>query len=142
VYDVAVMSRGAAVYKRKDLPAVRSAPPNGGVDALEKWVASVEALRLMDFAFGSEQSISVNWSKPGEELGLPLIAELYERGFHAGTEWDKSHVNELERELAVLLQYWQRVKVGDELFDLQERAESLRSAIAIVRREDAVILIV
>jgi hypothetical protein len=90
---------------------------------------------LYDNPMGSESAVREFWSEPAADLGLPLLADVYEHGFHRGNTWSGSALRQVVDELARLEEYWASAGLpGNVLADLRERAGYLWAAVAIAER--------
>ncbi len=84
---------------------------------------------------GSESAVREFWSSPAAELGLPLLASLYDEGFYRGIFWSGHELDQALRELASLEEYWARAPYDDETrADLCERAGWMRDALRLAAR--------
>ena len=126
------MARGIAVYMRTDIELVTA------ID----WRVREDAEPLYDQLLGSEVVIGENWSEPATKLGLALLAAIYDHGFYHSILWEGSQFSEVERELSRLEAYWQTTDYEPErLVDLRERADYLRSALALASENNGVVTI-
>ena len=137
------MSRDLSVIRAIDLEFV-SKPPQVPVDSreFEAWEAESIRRHLFSEPLGSESVIREFWSHPAERLGLPLLASIYDEGFYEARVWQGDDLNVLEREIASLRQHWSTLGLPAQIAsDLAERAGFFEQAIAIARKEGAVIVI-
>jgi hypothetical protein len=87
---------------------------------------------LLVTPLGSETSVRELWSDPAEMLGLPLIASIYERGFHEGIQWSGNELDALIEELEVFQAYWSASSMGSEGdLQLHVRMTEFKSAIEL-----------
>ena len=83
---------------------------------------------------GSEASVREYWSDPAGRLGLPLIASVYERGFHEGISWSGAELDSVGSELDSLENYWRQQPYGEDLAaQLGERCRNLREALRLAK---------
>jgi hypothetical protein len=100
------MARGIAVYREASGEALFD-EPLGGEDAVRRW-----------------------WSVPAAALGLPRLAEVYERGFYQGVRWSGPALAEVRAELARLEAHRAAAGLPPEVAaDLAGRTGSLRAAL-------------
>ena len=116
------MARGLTVYRAADVVTV---PPND-------WRVREGAESLYDEPLGSESTVSEFWSKPASALGLTLLAEVYEHGFHHGIRWSGEQLLAVVAEVGQLEVYWRAAGLTPEtLADLDRRAGFVRAAVAV-----------
>lgn len=116
------MARRLSVYRREDVVPV---PPDG-------WQVQDGAEPLYDEPLGSESAIRESWSTPAAQLGLPLLAKIYEQGFYQGIRWSGEQLSTVTAELDRLESHWLASEPSAEILsDLQERALFVREAVAI-----------
>jgi hypothetical protein len=91
---------------------------------------------------GSEFTVGDWWSGPAAILELPLIFSIYEYGFNHGIRWSGSQLRSLLSELSRLETYWASSNLPANLADrLAERAQFLRSAVAVAEKRSGWIVI-
>lgn len=137
------MARGINVYRKSDLKFIQT-PPTDDVRSAEfdAWRKEADGKCLYDQPLGNESSVRLFWSYPAAEIGLPLIADMYERGFDEGIEWSDEQLEQVEQELLHLEKHWKAQNLHQELHtDLRERMQYLREAIKVARQHDGVISI-
>lgn len=102
---------------------------------------------LFDEPFGAEGTVRDWWSGPAANLGLPLLADIYEHGFHLGVLWGPKDFPQVLAELDLLESHWKEMcdwNVADESTGhavLAERAEFVRRAIAIATEVQGYVVI-
>jgi hypothetical protein len=108
------------VYRREDVELIA---PDG-------WRVRDGAEPLYEQPLGSESAVREFWSSPAAELGLPLLASLYDQGFYCGIFWEGRKVDQAMNELAMLEGYWARAVFDAAVrADLLERVNWLRVAL-------------
>ena len=100
------MARWITVYKPEDLEFVRHSP-NSDVNSkeFELWCEECRKKTIFDCDLASESGTLENWSGPASEIGLPLLSEIHEKGFHEGIEWRKDKIIRAIEELHKWRQY-------------------------------------
>lgn len=107
------------------------------------WRVGDGSIDLYNQPFGSEWSVRELWSAPAVELDLPLLASVYDVGFHHGIAWTVEELPQVKSELRTIEGYWAGVPLStDERAHFEERAGYLREAIQIAEQQAAVIVII
>ena len=107
------MARSMSVYRPSDvLPST-----SGGFSVPEA------ADTIYEQPFVSESGVLEFWSAPALELGLPLLASIYDEGFYRGIFWQGDQLAAVKAELLQLEKHWP-IAVSDTatLGALRERA--------------------
>ncbi len=97
---------------------------------------------LYDQPLGSEAAVGQFWSAPAAELGLPLLAAVYEYGFHHGIRWSGEQISAVAAEVDRLEAHWSASGLSaDALANLQERAGFVRQALSIAAQASGWVVI-
>ncbi len=131
-------------------------PEDVNSSEFEQWELRCLARTLYDNPLGSDHTIRRYWSSPAEQLGLPLIAAIYNAGLRVGG----ADLLRLEEELNRLERQWATMDFSGEQKDrgsapyedgsieakeitdldhLRERSGYLREAIRIARASDGIV---
>ena len=136
------MARHIAVYRKADLSFVSTCPTDVSSPEFDQWEAQARALCQYDNPLGAEGDVHEFWSEPALSLGLPLLASVYEEGFHKGIEWSGPALDRLAEELVVLEHHWRTMSLDDsDRSHLSERMSFLRTAIQVAKNCDGVLSI-
>jgi hypothetical protein len=119
-----IVARALGVYRHEDLIEV---PP-------DSWRVRDGAEDLCDRPLGSESAVCQFWSVPAVALGLPLLAAVYEYGFHHGIRWSGKQLTSVVAEVNVLEANWiTKGLLPETLADLRERAAFVREVVAVAQ---------
>ncbi len=136
------MARHITVYRREDLAFLRSPPKDVNSPEFDRWSEEADQRCLYEGPLGSESAVREFWSAPAHDLALPLLVQIYDRGFYDGIEWAGEQLDQAGAELLELERHWNTLDLDPKVAeDLRERLVSLRSAIAIARQVGGVLTI-
>jgi hypothetical protein len=115
-----LVARALSVYRRADVEWISP----------DSWRVRDGAEPLYEQPLGSESAVRELWSSPAAELGLPLLASLYDEGFYRIILWEGRKIGQVMNELATLEGYWVRAVFDAAVrADLLERVNWLRVAL-------------
>lgn len=129
----AEMARDISVYRAEDIEERPDAD----------WRVREGAVWLFDAPRGSESAVCHWWSLPTALLKLPLLASIYEVGFHHGIRWSGPQLKQVLDELDRLEE--DRAASNeqpDTEYNFAERVQCMRQAIAIAESCDGAVVIV
>jgi hypothetical protein len=146
------------VHRISDQAVFDAVPADVTGAEFDAWAQRCSDLTIFDEALGAGATIFDYWSTPASQLGLRLLARMYDDGLRiSGAELD-----ELARELDVLERHWSTLRLDREgtttiheqradgswvttqipfEADLHERLGHVRVAIGIAKREPGLLLI-
>jgi hypothetical protein len=129
------MSRNITVYTLPNW-AFNKTPPSKDINSpeFEEWCKQAENLCEFEAPLGSESAVRMYWSVPARELGLPLLASIYDDGFHRACEWASVDLDRLSIELGKLVAHWSTLPIDSDIRnDLIGRMSSFLAAIKIAK---------
>lgn len=126
------MARGIVVYRGSDVEHLSASD----------WRLRDGAKPLYDEPLGGEGPVREFWSAPAAQLGLPLLAAVYEHGFYLGICWHGDQLDAAEAEVARLEEFWQGAGLdAGTLQGLSGRAAYLRTAVGLAREHGGILVI-